>query len=42
MCKNTITFPEKKLIQYDAGKLYHLASLLKKIKTQEQKAIVFT
>ncbi len=42
MEKREIRFPEKKLIEYDAGKLQHMAGLLKEIKTAESKAIIFT
>lgn len=37
-----ISFPERKLIEYDSGKLIKLANLLKKLKDKHSKCLIFT
>lgn len=37
-----ISFPEKKLVEYDSGKLIKLSGLLKKLKQNKSKALIFT
>jgi hypothetical protein len=37
-----ISFPDKKLVEYDSGKLIKLANLLKKLKQNKSKALIFT
>jgi hypothetical protein len=39
---NFLSFPDKKLIQYDCGKLQKLAIVLKKLKNQDSKVLIFT
>lgn len=38
----TISFPDKKLVEFDSGKLIKLAQLLKKLKQNKSKALIFT
>lgn len=40
--RQTITFPERKLVQFDSGKLQRLASLLRELKTGNHKVLIFT
>ena len=40
--KNPILFPEKKLIEFDSGKLNILAQILNRIRSAHQKVIIFT
>jgi hypothetical protein len=37
-----ISFPDKNLVEYDSGKLIKLAQLLKKLKQNKSKALIFT
>ena len=37
-----ISLPDKKLVEYDSGKLMKLAGLLKKLKQNKSKALIFT
>ena len=39
---NFLSFPEKKLIQYDCGKLQKLCGLLKKLHQNKSKVLIFT
>lgn len=39
---NFLTFPDRRLIQYDSGKLQKMSLLLKKLKAQNSKVLIFT
>eukprot|EP00826_Nyctotherus_ovalis_P042814 TRINITY_DN4464_c0_g1_i1.p1 TRINITY_DN4464_c0_g1~~TRINITY_DN4464_c0_g1_i1.p1 ORF type:complete len:568 (-),score=175.85 TRINITY_DN4464_c0_g1_i1:182-1822(-) len=39
---NFLTFPDRKLIQYDSGKLQKMSLLLKKLRSQSSKVLIFT
>lgn len=39
---NKLYFPHKNLVQYDCGKLHKLAILLKQLKKQGSKVLIFT
>ncbi len=38
----TISFPDRKLVEYDSGKLIKLSFLLKKLKNNKSKVLIFT
>lgn len=40
--RQTITFPERKLVQFDSGKLQRLATLLRELKAGNHKVLIFT
>lgn len=37
-----ISFPDRKLVEYDSGKLIKLSNLLKKLKSNKSKCLIFT
>lgn len=39
---NFLTFPDRKLIQYDSGKLQKMSLLLKRLRNQNSKVLIFT
>ncbi len=39
---NFLSFPDRKLIQYDSGKLQKMSLLLKRLKAQNSKVLIFT
>jgi len=39
---NFLTFPDRKLIQYDSGKLQKMSLLLKRLRSQNSKVLIFT